>query len=176
MSSLCGSWLYSREIRNDQLLGNLNFVGVQMNFKYREWMNLEVAHFYFYFPVFKNCMFFLHWVRCHLFLRFIQHDKLDTIVRLIISVFEDRSMLFTSMSSEVLRPPLKNYQLASPLQCHHKLNHCHCICHPCPTSCFEIKKHSGLTFIWTLHALSFSFSAVFPKENIIKIEVWGEMI
>lgn len=56
--------------------------------------------------------------------------KLDTVARPIISVFEDSPVLF--LSSEVSRPPLKNYQLASPLLRHHKLNHGRC--HPCPIS------------------------------------------
>ena len=61
--------------------------------------------------------------------------KLDTMVRLIISMFEDSPVLF--LSSAVSRPPLKNYRLASPPLHRHKLNHGHCICHPCPISCLK---------------------------------------
>lgn len=137
-------------------------------------------------------MFSLPWVRCPLFSGFIENDKLYTIVRLIILVFEDSQWVFVFdgvwggggclffffSSSKVLRPCLKNYQFASPLLYHHKLNHCHCICHLCPISCLKREREIlGIDiYLNSSCPFFFSFSAIFPKERVAEIKALEEMI
>lgn len=81
-------------------------------------------------------------------------------MRLIISVSEDSQVLFSS--SEVLRPSLENYQLASPVLRRHKLNHGRCACLSHPISC--VKKYPQDWHLSSIFMHFFLIFAIFSDE------------